>query len=752
MNYRWPHHHGFHLMTAVMPDGFNKDLSTSDILLASFPESGNTWMRLILANIVSLMELDGREVDYHFLNGPMRADLDINEYGEMGYHCITRFVKTYKEYDQNVFGTNKSVYILRNPGDTMVSYFEYQRGLKDGIPDSGSFSEFIRSNEYGIDAWCRHISSWAPVSTVYLTYEMLKVDPLRSIRDMFRMLGLPGLPESIVRESVRRSDFKAVRKLEEQRGLNKEAQEAHKPGFKFTRDGSTGQWVKFANKHDIEYINQRLSDYGWDAFQLRLENADTGISEPVLLDSARLLLNDDEWGRAGKILEQNALDGENQEEVLLLKTLTHYKSGDLESAISASKQLPNTSIYSSVVGDLENKIQLLSKSHEGKVIQNVRRKISEEDYIAALNEINLIDDQNTSIELLYLSGLCHYRKGNIHDSVVNLRRAVSIDSNFLPARELLHTITSEHDLGDDETGRCSNNRVPVSPITGSDRVNLVRSVKTSYLIQEYWNQYKIDVGRFFKNLDKVDIYKCIDTGFRFYYPFDLAGDGKFYEDLQHIPWYYMDWKWEHEAARKIIEKGQKVLEVGCGNGGFLKQLGEEGIEAVGLELNEDAVEKGKKKGLSILPDDIESYALAHEKFYDVVCSFQVVEHIPLIRGFLNASIKALKPGGTLLVSVPNHDSVFGLGDFNLMDVPPHHMGLWDEHSLIQLGSVLGLKLNALHIEPLQEYHIDFTIQIMKKRTRNDLGLHEAIEKYLRANHKRLKGYTIMAEYQKPEVA
>lgn len=44
-------------------------LLPTDIIFGTFPKSGTTWVRFIFANIISLAELDGREVDYDFLNG-----------------------------------------------------------------------------------------------------------------------------------------------------------------------------------------------------------------------------------------------------------------------------------------------------------------------------------------------------------------------------------------------------------------------------------------------------------------------------------------------------------------------------------------------------------------------------------------------------------------------------------------------------------------------------------------------------------
>lgn len=44
----------------------------------------------------------------------------------------------------------------------------------------------------------------------------------------------------------------------------------------------------------------------------------------------------------------------------------------------------------------------------------------------------------------------------------------------------------------------------------------------------------IDVSDFFNSIKKVSIYKCLDTGYRFYYPFNISGDNIFYQKLKNF--------------------------------------------------------------------------------------------------------------------------------------------------------------------------------------------------------------------------
>lgn len=255
-----------------------------------------------------------------------------------------------------------------------------------------------------------------------------------------------------------------------------------------------------------------------------------------------------------------------------------------------------------------------------------------------------------------------------------------------------------------------------SPLTGSYNVKKIQEIKTDFLIKNYQEMLGVDVSKYFKNIDTLEIYECLDSGYRFYYPFNITGDGKFYEELQKHPWYYMDWKWEHGEALKECASAESVLEIGCAQGEFLEKIKTKGINGTGLELNSRATKNGRAKGLSILEESIQAHAQKYKERYDVVCSFQVMEHISPIEEFIQASVDVLKPGGKLIISVPNNDSVvFTTDDAAILNMPPHHMGIWNLNSLLSLQRLFPLRMEHVYIEPLQSYHATFAIKVAEKK-------------------------------------
>ena len=248
-----------------------------------------------------------------------------------------------------------------------------------------------------------------------------------------------------------------------------------------------------------------------------------------------------------------------------------------------------------------------------------------------------------------------------------------------------------------------------SPITGKPNVKLEKTISRQAIIDSY-KRIKptgVDVSRFFNDTKEIKIYRCLDSGYLFYYPLNIAGDDKFYQELEKFPWYYMDWKWEHQKSFDLINVSDKVLEIGCAHGVFLERLKNKGAIVTGLEMNSSAIQDCQNKSLNVYADTIQNFSQTNKDVFDTVCSFQVLEHVTDVKSFIESALQVLKHGGQMIISVPNNES-FMLRDFeSATNFPPHHMGLWNINSLISLQNYFGMKLQKLYIEPLQPYHVSF---------------------------------------------
>lgn len=262
-----------------------------------------------------------------------------------------------------------------------------------------------------------------------------------------------------------------------------------------------------------------------------------------------------------------------------------------------------------------------------------------------------------------------------------------------------------------------------SPVTGQTNTSLVMKIPVETIVERY-RLLNIDVTHYFNDIKDVELTQCNDTGYRFYYPYSIFGDDKFYQELQNkIPGYYIEGRWEHGKSASIINDNEFVLEVGSGSGYFLELLSRRKIDCVGLELNSKAAAEAREKGFTVQTQLLEEYAINNKEKYDVVCSFQVLEHITDPRSYLLNAIDVLRPGGRLIIAVPNNNPyIFKQDVFHTLNLPPHHAGLWNRETFEKIPDFFPLKLDTIFIEPLSEYKEWYNTQVRYlKNKKSPLG-------------------------------
>jgi SAM-dependent methyltransferase len=231
-------------------------------------------------------------------------------------------------------------------------------------------------------------------------------------------------------------------------------------------------------------------------------------------------------------------------------------------------------------------------------------------------------------------------------------------------------------------------------------------IDTQQLSVLYKKRAGTDVSRFFTE-PFIYLYTCNDCGLKFYWP-QAIGDGKFYDELQRYSGYYLEEKAEFKEAAKFIGPNDRVLEIGCGEGLFTNFI--QPASYTGLEFSEDAIRKGRERGITIINESIEQHAAHHAEAYDAVCYFQVLEHVQHLGRFIRDSLRCLRPGGKLLVAVPSEDSfIKNVVNFYL-NMPPHHASRWTDHSLQQVAAMYNLDVLQLFHEPLHGVHKRFYVK------------------------------------------
>ena len=204
---------------------------------------------------------------------------------------------------------------------------------------------------------------------------------------------------------------------------------------------------------------------------------------------------------------------------------------------------------------------------------------------------------------------------------------------------------------------------------------------------------------------------CINCTFDYAMP-NIPGDSKFYNIIYDNSINYSSWKWEFEISYKIIEENIlrnknnnfKLLEIGAGNGNFLKKIATNLIPKENILATEFS-SFGKNEiinfGIQCLSLDINNLNLdQYKNFFDFVCMFQILEHISNISDFFNHLTLITNNHANLLISVPNEKYRYHFNNLGLEeDLPPIHINRWNKNCFSLLAKSHGWVVINHIVEP-----------------------------------------------------
>jgi 2-polyprenyl-3-methyl-5-hydroxy-6-metoxy-1,4-benzoquinol methylase len=250
---------------------------------------------------------------------------------------------------------------------------------------------------------------------------------------------------------------------------------------------------------------------------------------------------------------------------------------------------------------------------------------------------------------------------------------------------------------------------PRSPITGSRDVFRIGEVRVSDLLLLAERTFG-DYSYLFEGVEALGLWQCGDSGVKFFVP-TICGDEHFYEMLNKADWYYLSSKPEYAVAARYIGERDLVLDVGCGAGEFATYL-PVGAVFRGLERSKSAVARAQAARRDVLDEQLETHSRNHSGTYDVVTSFQVIEHLSDPMAFLRDMVACARESGKVVVATPNDESFVGLAINNLLNMPPHHVTRWTPSALRDVMERAGLAEIIIHTEPLANFHEEWFLDQM----------------------------------------
>lgn len=242
-------------------------------------------------------------------------------------------------------------------------------------------------------------------------------------------------------------------------------------------------------------------------------------------------------------------------------------------------------------------------------------------------------------------------------------------------------------------------------IPDSEQVTFLKSLPLAEIKSRWLSDFNINISEELFGIKSVDLYICDQTNLRFFVPSDASGSEKIYEQLENFDWYYMPVKWEHDVAINDLTGCRRILEIGCGKGAFVQRLQKNGFEAEGIEMNPRAARHAQENHIPVLLKSLKDVLRSEGPKFDAVCTFQVLEHVSDPYDFLRGIVDLVRKGGKIIIGVPNADS-FLKYQFNVLDMPPHHMTQWSASTFYYLEKIFPVKVVRVLLEPLDIIHAD----------------------------------------------
>lgn len=236
---------------------------------------------------------------------------------------------------------------------------------------------------------------------------------------------------------------------------------------------------------------------------------------------------------------------------------------------------------------------------------------------------------------------------------------------------------------------------PRCPVTGEPATALVQTVSCAFLARLWEIEFKVDARPSFGGASHLSLWRS-PTGLMFFSP-ALIGDASFYNAFYKTlgPKLFPRKdrpRAEFLIAASYIGAGARVLDVGCGFGGFRPFV----ADADYLGLDPHFAGAGRDWSRS---ESLAEHLAGNAAAYDAVCAFQVVEHVEKPAELFAEMAAAAKPGGLVIIGVPHAPSAMARIPNFLLNAPPHHLTWWSEAALRALAHREGLAVEAVQHVP-----------------------------------------------------
>ncbi len=260
------------------------------VWLASYPKSGNTWLRLFLSVLLKSNEfnINTIETDGIFSNKTILEDIldlesdylnpeEIESFKRITFSYLSakgNKLHYYKIHDAFTFSeinglpivpemaSKLAIYLVRNPLDVALSLANHLNITIDiaidryMTNDKGAFGKKINTSKkqfyQRLSTWSIHVESWLKYPSFpvhFIRYEDMKAQPFETFKSAVNAIGLQVTDDQI-QTAIEATTFEKLKKQEEENGFNEKIWATNSFFFK----GQVGRWKEELTEQQIEKI------------------------------------------------------------------------------------------------------------------------------------------------------------------------------------------------------------------------------------------------------------------------------------------------------------------------------------------------------------------------------------------------------------------------------------------------------------------------------------------------------------------
>lgn len=231
------------------PAGRHLTVLPDDVFLTSYPRSGNTWIRFLVASLVH------PEKSVSFANiEELSPSIHLHTNRWLVRCSRPRLLKSHEVYDRRY---PKIIYVVRDPRDVAVSMYHYcikRDYLSDSCPIDEFVPQFVAGEffcEFG--TWRTHVDSWLsqrryPDRFLLVRYEDLLTNIVRELSRIAAFLGCAA-DDEMLKRAVEASSAPKMRSLEQRQAQDWVLTRGTRTDKAFVRKATSGEWVRVLS-HD----------------------------------------------------------------------------------------------------------------------------------------------------------------------------------------------------------------------------------------------------------------------------------------------------------------------------------------------------------------------------------------------------------------------------------------------------------------------------------------------------------------------